>query len=85
MDVAEVLPLHLELELPEGLNEWHALNVSDRTSQLVAHNIGLNTRHMYRTHVSAHYATGRETCQEIALSLQLAQNWFTRIIRKVPG
>lgn len=34
MDVAEVLPLHLELELPEGLNEGHALDVSDRPAQL---------------------------------------------------
>lgn len=35
MDVAEVLPFHLELELPEGLNKRHALNVSDCTSQLL--------------------------------------------------
>lgn len=36
MDVAEVLLLHLELELPEGLNKGHALNVSDCASQLLA-------------------------------------------------
>ena len=55
MDVAEILPLHLELELPEGLNKRHALYVSDCTAQLLAHNGGLNTRHMHCTHVSAHY------------------------------
>lgn len=52
MDVAEVLPLHLELELSEGLNKRHALNVSDRASQLLAHNLGLNTR--LTVHMSQH-------------------------------
>ena len=37
VDVAEVLPLHLELELPEGLDEGHALDVSHRASQLLTH------------------------------------------------
>lgn len=49
MDVAEVLPLHLELELPEGLNKGHALNVSHRTSQLLAHSTRLNTHVLYIT------------------------------------
>lgn len=34
VNVAEVFPFHFELELPEGLDEWHALDVSDRSSQL---------------------------------------------------
>lgn len=34
MNVAEVIPLHLELELSEGLDKWHALNVSHSASQL---------------------------------------------------
>lgn len=32
VDVAEVLPLHFKLELPEGLDERHALDVSHRPS-----------------------------------------------------
>lgn len=44
MDVAEVLPLHLELELPEGLNKGHTLNVSDRSAQLLAHSAALESR-----------------------------------------
>lgn len=42
MDVAEVLPLHLELELPEGLNKGHAFNVSNCASQLLAQNSSLD-------------------------------------------
>lgn len=38
MDVAEVLPLHFELELSEGLDEGHALNVSHCASQLLTQN-----------------------------------------------
>lgn len=53
MDVAEVLPLHLELELSEGLNKRHALNVSDRASQLLAHNLGL-TQDACTVHMSQH-------------------------------
>lgn len=34
VNVAEVLPLHFELELPEGLDERHTLDVSDSSSQL---------------------------------------------------
>lgn len=34
MDVAEVLPLDLELELPEGLDEGHALDVTYGAAQL---------------------------------------------------
>ena len=34
MDVAEVLPLDFELELSEGFNERHALNVSHGPSKL---------------------------------------------------
>lgn len=44
MDVAEVLPLHLELELPEGLDEGHALNVPHGASQLLTHNTSLAHR-----------------------------------------
>lgn len=60
MDVAEVLPLHLELELPEGLNKGHALNISDCASQLLAQNNSLDHRKAYmHTHVgfSAPYKT----------------------------
>lgn len=35
MDVAEVLPLHLELELSEGLDKGHALDVPHCASQLL--------------------------------------------------
>lgn len=38
VDVTEVLPLHLELELSEGLDEGHALNISDCASQLLTEN-----------------------------------------------
>ena len=34
MDVTEVLTLHSELELPEGLDKRHTLNVTDCTSEL---------------------------------------------------
>lgn len=34
VNVAEVLPLHFKLELPEGLDERHALYVADGASQL---------------------------------------------------
>lgn len=34
MDVAEVLSLDFELELPEGFNERHALNVSHSPPKL---------------------------------------------------
>lgn len=37
MNVTEILPLHFKLELPEGLDEWHALYVSDSPSQLQTH------------------------------------------------
>lgn len=30
VDVAEVFPLHFKLELPEGLDEGHALYIPDR-------------------------------------------------------
>lgn len=53
MDVAEVLPLHLKLELPEGLNKGHALNVSNRSAQLLAHNARLKSRNRYHPHISA--------------------------------
>lgn len=45
MDVAEVLPLHLELELSEGLNEGHTLYVPHCASQLLTQ----NTSSDYRT------------------------------------
>lgn len=34
VNVAEVFSLHFKLELPEGLDERHALNVSNSSSQL---------------------------------------------------
>lgn len=34
MNITEILSLHFKLELSEGLNERHALYVSDRTAQL---------------------------------------------------
>lgn len=34
VDVAEVLPLHFKLELSEGLDKRHALNVSHGASKL---------------------------------------------------
>lgn len=37
MDVAEVFPLHLELELSESLDEGHALDVAHCASQLLKH------------------------------------------------
>lgn len=37
MNVTEILPLHFKLELPEGLDEWHALYVSNSPSQLQTH------------------------------------------------
>lgn len=40
VDVAEVLPLHFELKLPEGLDEGHALDVAHRASQLLTQNTG---------------------------------------------
>lgn len=46
MDVAEVLPLHLELELSEGLDEGHALDVAHCASQLLTQNISLGRRAM---------------------------------------
>lgn len=47
MDVAEVFPLHLELELPEGLNKRHALNVPDCASQLLVQSSSLDHRQTY--------------------------------------
>lgn len=44
MDVAEVLPLHLELELSEGLNKGHALNVPHCASQLLTQNTSSDCR-----------------------------------------
>lgn len=44
MDVAEVLPLHLELELSEGLDEGHAFNVPHCASQLLTQNTSLGHR-----------------------------------------
>lgn len=44
MDVAEILPLHLELELSEGLNEGHALNVPHCASQLLTQNTNSDCR-----------------------------------------
>lgn len=35
MDVTEVLPLNLELELSEGLDEGHALDVAHCSSELL--------------------------------------------------
>lgn len=37
MNVTEILSLHFKLELPEGLDEWHALYVSNSPSQLQTH------------------------------------------------
>jgi hypothetical protein len=42
--VTEVLPLHLELELPEGLHEGHALDVPDGAAQLDDADLGLLPR-----------------------------------------
>lgn len=53
VDVAEVLPLHLELELPEGLNKGHALNVPDCASQLLAQNTILDHKRAY-TYIHTH-------------------------------
>lgn len=39
VDVAEVLPLHLELKLSEGLDEGHALDVPHCPPQLLTQNI----------------------------------------------
>lgn len=44
MNVAEVLPLHLELELSEGLDEGHALNVPNRASQLLTKDTSFDQR-----------------------------------------
>lgn len=58
MDVAEVLLLHLELELSEGLDEGHALNVPHCASQLLTQNTSLDHRksymhtHGFSTHVT---------------------------------
>lgn len=41
MDVAEVLPLDLELKLSESFYKWHALNVAYCSSQLLTQNTGL--------------------------------------------
>lgn len=38
MDVAEVIPLHLELELSEGFDKRHALYVPYGASQLLTQN-----------------------------------------------
>jgi hypothetical protein len=35
VNIAEVLPLHLELELPECLHEGHPLDVPDGAAQLL--------------------------------------------------
>ncbi len=35
MNIAEVFPLHLELELPECLHEGHPLDVPDGAAQLL--------------------------------------------------
>lgn len=51
MDVTEVLSLHFELKLPEGLNEGHALNVPDCASQLSGQSTSLGNR---QVHVQAH-------------------------------
>lgn len=51
MDVAEVLPLHFELKLPEGLDERHALNVPNSASQLLAHSKGLGNK---KVHMHSH-------------------------------
>lgn len=34
MDVTKVLSFGFELELAEGFNEWHALNIAHRPTQL---------------------------------------------------
>lgn len=39
MDITKVLPLDLELELAEGLNEGHAFNVSHCATKLKGHTI----------------------------------------------
>lgn len=44
MDVAEIFPLHFKLELSEGLDEGHALNVPDCASQLLTQNTSLDHR-----------------------------------------
>lgn len=51
MDVAEVLLLHFELKLPEGLDERHALNVPDGASQLLAHSKSLDNK---KVHMHSH-------------------------------
>lgn len=51
MDVAEVLLLHFELKLSEGLNERHALDVPDSASQLLAHSKGLDNK---KVHMHSH-------------------------------
>lgn len=44
MDVAEVFPLHLELELSESFNERHALDVPHCASQLLTQNNCLDSK-----------------------------------------
>lgn len=51
MNVAEVFPLHLELELPEGLDERHALDVPDCSSQLSKQKQQLGPGVFQRTHI----------------------------------
>lgn len=52
VDVAEVLPLHLELELSEGLDEGHALDVSHCASQLLTQKHQLRPQNCMHEHTS---------------------------------
>lgn len=59
VDVAEVLPLHLELELSEGFDEWHALYVAYCASQLLTQNTSSHhsTALSHRSYYSVAYIT----------------------------
>lgn len=59
VDVTEVLPLHLELKLPEGLDKGHALNVSHRASKLLAQNTNSEQRRAFHACQHNHCHTYR--------------------------
>ena len=54
VDVAEVLSLHLELELSEGLDEGHALYVAHSASQLLTHKTPAHCNRITHPHGASH-------------------------------
>lgn len=83
MDVTEVLSLHFELKLPEGLNEGHALNVPDCASQLSGQSTSLGNR---QVHVQAHvcflelYITVRE--EQTGFYLHLCAHFVSKLTKQ---